>query len=285
VKLWAISDLHLTYEKNRDALEALPAHPDDHLIVAGDVTEKPEVLRWCLGLLRTRFAQLYWVPGNHELWSVGDGAPRGVAAYEAMVEVCRELGVRTPEDEYLVWPGPGPRRVIAPLFLLYDYSFAPDEIGPEGALAWAREDGIVCRDESLLHADPYPSKAAWCAARLKATAARLDALPADSATVLINHFPLRRDLVRLHRIPRFIPWCGTRATEDWHLRYRAEVVVTGHLHMRATDWRDGVRFEEVAVGYPRHWQQAKGWGDYLREILPGAAEAPESGHGGPKWHR
>ena len=54
-----------------------------------------------------------------------------------------------------------------------------------------------------------------------------------------------------------------------------------------TCWDDvlGVRFEEVAVGYPWHWQHAKGWGDYLRAILPGAAEAPESGDGGPTWHR
>jgi len=285
VKLWAISDLHLNHERNRDALASLPARAHDHLIVGGDVTEDPRRLRWCLTLLAERFAQLYWVPGNHELWSVGEAALRGVAAYEAMVAVCRDLGVRTPEDPFLVWPGEGPRRVIAPLFVLYDYSFAPDHVAPADAVAWAREDGIVCRDESLLHSDPYPSKSAWCAARLAQTRARLDGIPHDTRTVLVNHFPLRRDLVRLHRIPRFIPWCGTRETEDWHLRYRADVVVTGHLHMRATDWRDGVRFEEVAVGYPRHWRQEKSWGDYLREILPGSVDPPATGHGGPVWHR
>lgn len=283
--LWAISDLHLNHEANRDALEALPQHPGDQLIVAGDVTEAPGRLDWCLERLGDRFEQLTWVPGNHELWSVEEGSPRGVAAYEAMVEVCQRRGVLTPEDDYAIWPGPGPERVIVPLFLLYDYSFAPDEIGPEGAVAWAREAGIVCRDESLLHPDPYASRAAWCAARLDQARARLDALSPETRTVLINHFPLRRDLVRLHRIPRFIPWCGTRETEDWHLRYRAEVVVSGHLHMRATDWRDGVRFEEVAIGYPRHWQQAKGMAAYLRPILPGTRAAPAGGQGGPIWHR
>jgi len=37
VKLFAISDLHLAHKSNRAALDTLPDHPDDWLIVAGDV--------------------------------------------------------------------------------------------------------------------------------------------------------------------------------------------------------------------------------------------------------
>ncbi len=73
------------------------------------------------------------------------------------------------------------------------------------------------------------------------------------------------------------------ATEDWHRRYRARLVISGHLHMRATDWRDGVRFEEVSLGYPRQWDAAKGAPHYLRQVLPGPdAPAPDAG---PVWHR
>ena len=86
---------------------------------------------------------------------------------------------------------------------------------------------------------------------------------------ILNHFSLREELVRLWRIPRFSLWCGTKRTEDWHRRFRAKVVVYGHLHMRATDWIDGVRFEEVSLGYPKHWRVEDGMDAYLREILPG----------------
>ena len=72
----------------------------------------------------------------------------------------------------------------------------------------------------------------------------------------------------LPRIPRFTIWCGTTKTADWHTRYPVDVVVSGHLHMRSTRWRDGVRFEEVSLGYPAQWQQDKGAGGYLRQILP-----------------
>ena len=36
MKLWAISDLHVGYEENRRAVQALQSFPDDWLIIAGD---------------------------------------------------------------------------------------------------------------------------------------------------------------------------------------------------------------------------------------------------------
>ena len=69
-------------------------------------------------------------------------------------------------------------------------------------------------------------------------------------------------------VPRFIPWCGTEKTENWHNRFNADIVVSGHLHVRRTDWRDKTRFEEVSLGYPAQWDQKKGVSPYLRQILP-----------------
>lgn len=269
MQLWALSDLHLGYEINRDALPTLPFLPDDWLIVAGDVGETEAELRFAWETLGPRFAKLFWVPGNHELWTT----PRqpelaGVGRYQRFVEVCREYGVVTPEDPYVEWPGGGAPTIIAPLFLLYDYTFSPDGFDPEAAKRWAREEGIECADERYLKPTPYSTIQDWCDARLATTEARLMGLPSDRRTVIVNHYPLRYDLVRLFRIPRFSPWCGTRRTEDWHRRFRADVVVSGHLHVRGTDWRDGTRFEEVSLGYPKHWNQAKGIGHYLRRILP-----------------
>lgn len=277
--LWAISDLHLGYAKNRAALDALTARPADWLIVAGDVGETLAQLRDCFDLLTDRFARVLWVPGNHELWTHPvdkETTARGVERYRLCVEAARLYGVLTPQDPYATFAG----HTLVPMYLGYDYTWAPP--GVTDVAAWAAEAGIVPADERLLHPDPHPSRQAWCAARLDYTRRRLEQL--DGPTVLINHYPLRKDLVRLERIPRFVPWCGTAATEDWHRRYKATVVVTGHLHLRATDWRDGVRFEEVAIGYPRHWKIDRGIDTYLRRILPAdGIEAPPGGEGGPEW--
>ncbi len=278
LKLWAISDLHLANRPNREALLELPARPDDWLILAGDVGEKEAHLLFALEVLTPRFAQLLWVPGNHDLWTVGDepGALRGEALYLRLVKICRRYGVLTPEDPYPRWPG-DPGFVLAPLFLLYDYSFRPPEVPADRALDWAADSSILCSDEYYLHPTPHPSRQAWCAARLRATEPRLEQAAATGARlILINHWPLRQDTVTLPRIPRFSIWCGTRATEDWHRRYHAAVVVYGHLHVKATHFRDGVRFEEVSLGYPRDWRQQRGVDFYLRQILP----LPETRMGG-----
>ena len=75
------------------------------------------------------------------------------------------------------------------------------------------------------------------------------------------------------RYPEFAQWCGTERTADWHLRFRAAAVVYGHLHIPRTTWHDGVRFEEVSLGYPREWER-RGRRTEPREIAPHAAAAP-----------
>ncbi len=271
MKLWALSDVHVGYAQNREALEALPPRPDDWLIVAGDVGETAAHLELTFTTLGKKFKQLIWVPGNHELWSRPDDSitARGEARYLALVELARRHGVLTPEDPYVRWDGEGGAHTLVPMFLLYDYSFRPSGVSRYDALEWAAESGVMCADEQWLSPEPYPSRDAWCEARCRATAARLERELSPLPTVLINHFPLKHELVYLPAVPRFSIWCGTTRTEDWHRRFRARVVVSGHLHLRRTDWIDGVRFEEVSLGYPRQWRQERGAAPYLREILPG----------------
>ena len=270
MRLFAISDLHLTHAANHEALQALPDHHDDWLILAGDVSAKVEHLSYALEIVTRRFARVIWAPGNHDLWSdpSSPSNPRGQERYEQLLAICREFNVLTPEDPYVIWPGDN-TTVIVPMFLLYDYSFRPSDVAKDDALAWARETGVLCSDERLLDADPWPTRDAWCSERCRLTQARLDALPAGTPTVLVNHWPLRYDLARPPRIPRFSIWCGTTITEDWGRRYHARAVVSGHLHLRTTMWRQGVRYEEVSLGYPRDWKLERGIDWYLREILPG----------------
>ena len=264
-RLLAISDLHVAYPENRAHAETLrPGHDDDWLLVAGDVAERVDDVEWTLSLLARRFARVVWAPGNHELWtSKNDPVQvRGVPRYERLVEVCRSLGVITPEDPYVSWNGV----TIVPLFIGYDYTFRPEGTSTkEEALEVAQNAGVVCTDEYRLHPDPYPSRDAWCAARLASTRERLDAL--SGPVVFVNHYPLVRQPTRVLRYPEFAQWCGTEHTADWHLRYDAACVVYGHLHIPRTTWYDGVRFEEVSVGYPREWRRLGG-PPGPRQILP-----------------
>jgi 3',5'-cyclic AMP phosphodiesterase CpdA len=272
-RLVAVSDLHVGFDENREIVAMLrPGHPGDWLIVAGDVSEFTADIEWALGTLRERFAEVIWVPGNHELWTHRREplSLRGVERYEHLVAMCRRLGVHTPEDPYLTWTGSGGPLVIAPLFVLYDYTFLPDGVATKAeALERAQASGIVANDEAMLHPDPYSSKEAWCAARLTATESRLAALPAGAATILVNHFPLVREPTRVLRYPAFSQWCGTVRTADWPRRFNAAAVVYGHLHIPRTIWHDGIRHVEVSLGYPREWRRRAAPPVIPSQILPG----------------
>ncbi|MFC4564976.1 metallophosphoesterase family protein [Nocardiopsis mangrovi] len=269
-RLLALSDLHVSHAENREIVEALqPGTPGDWLIVAGDVAETVADIGWALRLLRERFAEVVWVPGNHDLWTVrhDDVQLRGAERYDHLVALCREIGVHTPEDPFPVWEGAGGPVTIAPLFTLYDYSFHPPGTdNKEDGLAYAHGTGVVCTDEFLLHPDPYPTREAWCAARIDYSERRLSEV--GGPTVLVDHYPLVRHPTDILRYPEFAQWCGTVRTADWHTKYDAVAVVYGHLHIPRTTYQDGVRFQEVSLGYPREWRRRPIPQHRIHTVLP-----------------
>ncbi|MFZ1153773.1 MAG: metallophosphoesterase [Solirubrobacteraceae bacterium] len=278
-QLFAVSDLHITHPENRAIVEQLrPVSEADWLIVCGDVSETIADVEWALELLSKRFALVLWTPGNHELWTLPDERVelrgervelRGEQRYLHLVDICRRIGVLTPEDPYPVWQGEGGPLLIAPLFLLYDYSFGRN-IAPTKAqaLALAHEAGVVCSDEFLLHPDPYGSRDEWCHARVRQTEERLESCDEATPIVMINHFPLIEQPTKVLFHPEFAQWCGTTQTAGWHRRFRTAAVVYGHLHIPRTTWHDGVRFEEVSLGYPREWHRRNPGRGILRPIMP-----------------
>ena len=82
---------------------------------------------------------------------------RGVERYEALVRICRELGVLTPEDPYPVWTGVGGPVTVAPLFAVVCaialQVFAPV---PMPRIVAAPD---VARPRSLDHSVPSPLRA------------------------------------------------------------------------------------------------------------------------------
>ncbi|MEA2297385.1 MAG: hypothetical protein QOF77_321 [Solirubrobacteraceae bacterium] len=270
-RLLAISDLHVHHPENRLIVEGLrPDSERSWLLVAGDVGARMADVEWGLGRLRERYAQVVWVPGNHELWTPPDDPVqlRGEERYRHLVELCRRLGVLTPEDPYPIWDGRGGPVTVAPLFVLYDYSFRPaGAASQEEALRLAYAAGVVCSDERLLHPDPHATREAWCRTRLAVSERRLAALDPSMPSVLVNHFPLVREPTRILRHLEFAQWCGSEHTAGWHRRYRAAAAVYGHLHIPRTMWFDGVPFLEVSLGYPREWRRRPVAATRPREVL------------------
>ena len=215
-----------------------------------------------LRTLQPRFAQLVWTPGNHDLWTpqtLRGGEARRRRTTSGWSRLCSRYGVLTPEDPYARWPGDGPTRAIVPTFLLFDYSFRPDRRDAR-ATRWRGPRSPACDRPTKICSRPIriATRDDWCAARVAATEARLAALPADVKLIVANHFPLRRDLAVAAAHPALLDL----------VRHDADRT-TGIAASTSKRWStatctcdraraiDGVRFEEVSLGYPKQWNQSK----------------------------
>jgi len=295
--LYAIADLHSGRPQTWSMLQNLPNYNNDWIILAGDVCDGWSENRFTetLNLFKHRFAKVFWTCGNHELYSLNNSKDkyaslRGVAKYERMVQLCNNAGVITPEDPFEKWtinpsvaknvapsleddiklPEETESAYICPIFTLYDYSFRPESVSREDCLNWAQKSKVMCTDEFVLHPDPYLSRDDWCNARVEYTEGRLNKLleEGNPSTVLASHFSLRYDMVYSPYLPRFSIWCGTKKTENWHVKYNAKAVVFGHTHVRNTTSLDNCQFYECSLGYPNQYSKFRKISEYLCHILP-----------------
>lgn len=246
--LWAISDLHVTSPGNRELVDrhVHPRHPQDWLIVAGDIAERTETVRDILADLASRFEKVIFAPGNHEVYGYAD-VEGGRAKYDAIIAAARQLGVVTPEDPYVSFAG----RTIAPLFTLYDYSWRPEGTTPGEALAAAERSGVVLTDHYAIA--PFVDIPMWCRERLRDAVSRLAQV--NEPVIFVNHWPLARDITTELIWPEIALWSGTRHTQTWPQRYGAEAVVYGHLHLPGVRSIDGIPHIEASLGYPREWSR------------------------------
>ena len=69
-------------------------------------------------------------------------------------------------------------------------------------------------------------------------------------------------------------WCGTGSPPTGTAGSAGRLFVYGHLHIPRTTCHEGVRFEEVSLGYPREWRSRSTAPGQPRRILPPPAEHP-----------
>jgi len=65
------------------------------LVVACDIADDLRVVDWTLRKLRSQFGQVFYVPGNHELW-VRDGECDSGEKFRRVLRLCDEIGIYMP---------------------------------------------------------------------------------------------------------------------------------------------------------------------------------------------
>ena len=246
MRIFALSDIHIDYDTNARWVADLSVaeYQDDVLILAGDVTDKLRLLEWCHNTLAKRFEKVLFVPGNHELWVIRDGAEK--SSMQKFDDVCKVVESSGASMQPFRARGVS----IIPLLGWYDYSFGQ----PSSELKSAWMDYRACR---------WPSGYTE-----KEVAVHFAALNdgqvsvAGDTVITYSHFLPRIDVMpaSIPREQRYLyPVLGSTLLEGQLRKLNASIHVYGHSHVNRRVRIDGVTYINNAFGYPSEtWIASKG---------------------------
>lgn len=263
MRIYALSDLHVGYELNFDWIRDLSAseYQQDALIVAGDICHSLDRFRMAMQELQTRFAQVFFVPGNHELWLRPATFADSVQKFWYIVENCERLGIHcrpqkvgSAEDRTGVW--------IVPLFSWYarpeegDGSLYISRPGEEPTTAQWSDDYFI----------RWPNFGGSLTAAEYFLRINVDHIRrrTDAPVISFSHFLPRTELMfptpaeknRLKPPSDPARWFNfSRVAGTWGLdrqirQLGARVHVYGHQHRNRDLEIEGVRYVSHCLGYP-----------------------------------
>jgi Calcineurin-like phosphoesterase len=236
MRLFATSDLHTDYTENFRWLRELSntAYREDALIVAGDISDRLNIVRETLLLLRAKFRYVLFTPGNHELW-VRNETFDSIEKLRRVLKICNELDVTTsPLRLDDLW--------VVPLFSWYDGVFRSEENERTARQSWV--DFHLCKWPA--DATPLPDYF------LRMNEPHLKTY--DAPVVTFSHFIPRSDLLPPKEYLKF-DWLDSVsicAALDSQIRMLKSIThICGHTHTTVDTVIDGVRYVQNAVRYPR----------------------------------
>lgn len=236
MKIHAISDIHVDYQENWEWVSNISRfdYQDDILILAGDITDETLLIKKVFRILKKSFKEVFFVPGNHDLWTIRNEAADSLTRFETLLKLSKDYGIRTT-------PMVKKDISIIPLFAWYDYSFA--SISGELYKIW--RDFIACKwpdgyDENKITRhflslnEPVP-------------------IIKNKYIISFSHFLPRIDLM-----PSFIPYekrmlypvFGSSRLEKQIRQLGSHLHVYGHSHFNLQVKKDNTLYINNAFGYP-----------------------------------
>eukprot|EP00403_Amphidinium_massartii_P005538 CAMPEP_0178375254 /NCGR_PEP_ID=MMETSP0689_2-20121128/2791_1 /TAXON_ID=160604 /ORGANISM="Amphidinium massartii, Strain CS-259" /LENGTH=1610 /DNA_ID=CAMNT_0019995237 /DNA_START=1 /DNA_END=4829 /DNA_ORIENTATION=+ len=250
LRIWTLSDLHFDQHGAPEWCKSLSSSffRDDILMLAGNVADSLEKLKFGLTVLKSKFRRVFFVPGNQDLWvkayTLGDIIKgREKVANEAktigdsmskflqVMQVCDDLGIDVAPAE--VAGGV----FIVPLMSWYSREFVSREMRRNNA-AQSDADQRVTIDQWIRWPFPCGSDDAWkffmrmnepiLRAALVAKSA-FEGLAGQQATVLtMTHFLTRAELPFDWSVPGLWDYIGCDGLDEQARILGSDVHVYGH---------------------------------------------------------
>ncbi|MGN0203565.1 MAG: metallophosphoesterase [Coprococcus sp.] len=252
MRIGLISDLHIDINKNYPILEmtaeAADAKEADVLVIAGDISETPEVTLSAMEQLRRLCScPVYYVPGNHDMWNKNCPGMKTEDIYRAYREDnCCLSGKK------VVLEKDGVRLALTGDIGWYDYSMASSEYTREqlermsiGARTWQDKLFNQWTDNNELQ----------MSVSLEKLEKQLMAC-GDLPVLAVTHMLPVRDFC----VPEsqkdwgfFNAFLGSTALEELYQHYPVRYAVCGHVHYRSQVKRNGILYICPCLGYHSEW--------------------------------
>ncbi|MCY3766388.1 MAG: metallophosphoesterase [Gemmatimonadetes bacterium] len=259
-RIFALSDVHVDSALNLAWMNSLSESDfqRDVLILAGDVSDRMDRLERTLAGVRSRFADVFFVPGNHELWVRRAGLPRGsLGKFDQVLSLCDRVDVRTRPGRV------GSRKGvwIVPLFSWY---LKPEE-GPDSLFTPKAGEDETLSMWSDDHFVRWPETARPPAEFFLDANERNLSGTYEAPVISFSHFLPRRELI--FGIPAPLRWgkspgdphpafnfsrvAGCRGLDAQIRRLGSTIHVYGHQHRNRFREIEGVTYVSHCLGYPR----------------------------------
>jgi predicted phosphodiesterase len=275
-RIHAVSDIHTNYALNMEwarSLASEPAYRRDVLLLAGDVSDKLDLLRETLEVLASSFGAVFFVPGNHDMWCRRDGSEGAdsLDKLRRLDEVCSDLGVLTTPQR--VSMADGGCVSILPLLSFHHISFdtEPDVTGlrlPSAkaivsdykATRWP--DPLACGEVGVAQLlddqnDSLPGARATAQAqgraRIEPLLSYAQARDGGARIISFSHFLPRIELLPEKRFLIYPPLMSAVGSHPLGRRVatlRPDLHVFGHTHFGWDAQLDGVRYVQAALATP-----------------------------------
>jgi len=244
MRVFALSDLHADYAENLDWILQISKvdYQHDILVLAGDVSDDLAVLARVFSALRARFAEVQFVPGNHELWVQNDVVNCSLEKLGLINVLCREEGIG--QTVYN-----SDNLSIVPLYSWYDFSFGE----PDRHLRRAWRDFKACVWPSHLEHSADVNN--------HFLALNEPVLNTRNTTVIsFSHFLPRIDVMP-SRIPherrRVYPVLGSVGLGEQVKQLQPDIHIYGHSHVNQSIELDNIRYVNNAFAYPKEERIAR----------------------------
>lgn len=250
MKTLLISDIHIDINRNYPVVDTLCQFAKDNyiegMIIAGDISENVNLTINTIKKIKKELEiQVYYVPGNHDMWKLEDLSTDEIYAMYCKDENCL-CGKEVMMGEHILIGDIG----------WYDYSFGNPKYSKED-FDCMEMDGRIWQDRIRNEwTKDNQAKCAWFTRRLEEKLLKHK----NDKVILVTHMISHRNFCVPETKNNWSYFNAFLGTDDYRKlceKYHVQKCLCGHVHYRYSFQENDTYYMCCCLNYEKEWQSEK----------------------------